>query len=83
MIYNHTVQWKMLTRANGLVINGALLIFVKNIKGNILRKNTDAIVVTLEKILKGQKFTSLDMIERLAIKSGLLHHPQTEHVQQN
>jgi len=50
------------------------------IKGNILRKNTDAIVVTLDKILKDQKFTSLDMIERLAIKTNLLQHPRTEHV---
>ena len=45
------------------------------IKGNILRKNTDAIVVMLDKILKDQKFTTLDIIDRLAIKTGLLEHP--------
>ena len=48
------------------------------IKGNILRKNTDAIVVSLDKILKAQKFTNFDMIDRLAIKTSLLQHPGTE-----
>lgn len=48
------------------------------IKGSVLRKSHDAIVITLDQILKDERFTNLDMIDLLAIKSSLLQHPETQ-----
>ena len=48
------------------------------IKGNILRKNNDAIVITLDQILKEERFIKLDLIDLLAIKTNLLQHPETQ-----
>lgn len=48
------------------------------IKGSILRKNNDAVVITLDQILKDERFTRLDLIDLLAIKTTLLQHPETQ-----
>jgi len=48
------------------------------LKGTILRKEIDAVVITLEGILKEGRFARLDLIDILAIKTSLLQHPQTQ-----
>jgi hypothetical protein len=47
------------------------------IRGNILRKNNNAVVITLNHIFKDDKFCRLDLIDKLVIKTTLLQHPET------
>ncbi len=47
------------------------------IRGNILRKNNNAVVITLKHIFKNVKFCRLDLVDKLVIKTTLLQHPET------